>query len=63
MGRPKPGVTLEQARAQLRTLWPNILATTVPDEYHGVERSGFLGRQLELESAATGTSYLRRRVS
>jgi putative ABC transport system permease protein len=63
IGRLKPGVTLEQARAQLKTLWPNVLAATVPDEYHGAERSTFLGRKLELESAATGTSYLRGRVS
>jgi len=63
MGRLKHGVTLEQARAQLKTLWPNVLAATVPSESHGTRRERFLGRRLEMEAAATGTSYLRQRVS
>ncbi len=63
MGRLRPGVTLDQARAQLKTLWPNVLAASAPDEYHGAQRERFLARQIQLEPAATGTSYLRQRVS
>jgi predicted permease len=63
MGRLKHGVTLEQARAQPKTLWSNVLAATVPSESHGTRREGVLRRRLEMEAAATGTSYLRQRVS
>jgi putative ABC transport system permease protein len=53
-GRLKDGITREQARAQLQTFWPGLLAATVPTEKPGQRRQSFLSMGLYLESAATG---------
>jgi len=63
VGRLKPGVTLEQARAHLTALWPGIQAVTVPAEYRGGQREKFFARKFHLEPAATGNSYMRQRLS
>jgi predicted permease len=63
MARLKQGVSVEQAHAQLSVLWPGTLAATVPDDFHGAEREHFLARRIEVESAATGISYLRYRFA
>ena len=55
IGRLKPGVTLEQARAHLTTLWPGIRAATVPVDYVGVQRDDFLSLRLSVASAANGS--------
>ncbi len=60
MARLKPGVTLQQARAQMNVLWPSVLKVTVPEDYQGVRRARFFARRIQMESAATGTSYLMR---
>ncbi|HEU5402964.1 MAG TPA: ABC transporter permease [Terriglobales bacterium] len=58
-GRLKPGVTLEQARAQLDSLWPAIRAATMPD---GPDlRARFSTLQLRVVSDSTGSSYVRGR--
>ncbi len=62
-GRLKLGVTLEQARAQLQTFWPAVQAANVPAEYSGAQRARFLARRIDVQSAATGNSYLRDRMS
>jgi putative ABC transport system permease protein len=58
--RLKPGVTLEQARAQVESLWPATLEASLPEGYSGAQRKGFLSRRIVLASGATGTSFLRR---
>ena len=58
-GRLKPGVSISQARAQIRVLWPGILKSTVPDSWHGAQRSNFLALRSHVEPAAHGNSYLR----
>ena len=62
-GRLNPGVTPEQARAQLQTFWPAVQAANVPVEYSGAQRARFLARRIDVQSAATGNSYLRERMS
>src|SRR6185436_7450783 len=60
MARLRPGVSLQQARAQMNTLWPGVLMATVPEDYQGPRRARFFARRIEMESGATGTSYLMR---
>jgi len=60
IGRLRPGVTLQQARAQMKTLWPAVQAATLPEGYEGSQRARFFARRIDLETAAKGTSYLLR---
>jgi predicted permease len=60
MARLKPGVSLQQARAQMNTLWPGVLIATVPEGHQGAQRARFFARRIEMESAARGRSYLMR---
>jgi predicted permease len=62
-GRLKPGVTLQQARASMKLLWPRILAATPPPGYEGEKRVRFFERKITLEPAANGVSFLRKRFS
>ena len=41
-GRLRPGVTIDQARAELTASWPAILTAVVPPEYAGAQRQRFL---------------------
>jgi len=62
-GRLRPGVTIEQAHAQLEALWPGIQHAVMPATQTPVEHSRFLALQLKVESGAKGSSFLRRRFS
>ena len=53
-GRLKNGITLEQARAQLQSFWPDILAATVSTQAPGPRRQAFLSMGLDVAPAATG---------
>ncbi len=60
IGRLKDGVTIEQARAQLQSFWPDVLLATASTERPGPRRQRFLSMGLEVSSAAKGfTSGLR----
>ncbi len=59
VGRLRPGVTLDQARAQLQSLWPSIRRAVVPANLKGAERDEFLTLQLSVQSAAKGFSDTR----
>src|SRR5580658_10418313 len=61
--RLKPGVTLEQARAQVESLWPATLEASLPEGYSGAQRGAFLSRRIMVASGATGTSFLRRQYT
>lgn len=63
IARLKEGVSIEQARAQLETVWRDVQTATVPLDWQGTLRSEFLARRIRLESAATGESFLRERLS
>lgn len=60
-GRLKPGVTLEQARAQLDALWPGIRHEMTPLDKTPAELIRFRELQLKVESGAKGASFLRHR--
>jgi predicted permease len=62
-GRLKPGVTLEQARVQLDSLWPAIRQEMAPLDKTTAELSSFRELQLKVESGAKGGSLLRQRFA
>ena len=62
-GRLNPGATLEQARAQLDSLWPAIQQATIPPADASTERAIFLALRLKIESGARGGSFLRPRFT
>jgi len=53
-GRLKDGITIDQARAQLQSFWPQVLLATASTETPGLRRQTFLSMGLELSSAAKG---------
>ncbi len=53
-GRLKEGVTIEQARAQLQSFWPEMLLATVSTDTPGPRRDAFLSMGLEVAPAARG---------
>jgi len=64
VGRLKPGVTLEQARAQLTAMWPAVREAALPADYTGARRDDFLATRLSVSSAAKGTEApLRKRFT
>jgi predicted permease len=59
-GRLQSGVTLEEARAQLESVWPAIKADVIPPTHAGAQRDNFLAIRLNVQSLATGQElYLR----
>jgi putative ABC transport system permease protein len=63
LGRLKPGVTLDQARAELVTRWPALLKASVPDAAQTREGADLFGAALRVESMAKGMSTYRERYS
>jgi predicted permease len=53
-GRLKDGITLDQARAQLQSFWPDVLAATVSTQTPGPRRDAFFSMGLDVAPAATG---------
>src|SRR5581483_236671 len=62
MGRLKNGATVEQARAQLLTMWPSVLQASIPAGLNAAQRKRFLSPRLYVETASTGFSSLRRKM-
>ncbi len=60
MGRLKPGVTMEQAQAQIRAISPGIMADSLPPTYRPPDAKKYLENKLTLTPGATGVSDLRR---
>src|SRR6266404_284 len=54
VGRLKDGVTLEQARAQLQSFWPDVLLATASTQTPGLRRQTFLSMGLDVSSAEKG---------
>jgi predicted permease len=53
-GRLKDGVTIEQARAQLQSFWPEVLLGTASTETPGLRRQTFLSMGLDVSPVRTG---------
>ncbi|MGB2654154.1 MAG: ABC transporter permease, partial [Candidatus Acidiferrum sp.] len=56
VGRLKDGVTIEQARAQLQSFWPDVLLDTASTQTPGLRRQTFLSMGMDVSSAARGFS-------
>ena len=53
-GRLKNGVTIGQARAQLQSIWPEILLATASTQTPGLRRQTFLSMGLDVSPVRTG---------
>lgn len=60
-GHLKPGVSTEQAKAQLDVVWPQILAEVMPAGQSADPRRGSLANSVTVEPATTGRTFLRDR--
>lgn len=58
-GRPKPGISPDQATAQMKVLAPGIFQATLPTHWRAPEQQRYLQRTLVTNPFATGLSYLR----
>jgi predicted permease len=56
VGRLKDGITIEQARAQLQSFWPDVLLATASTQTPGLRRQTFLSMSLDVSSAEKGMS-------
>ena len=61
VGRLKPGVTIEQANAEMATLSMGVLEATMPPQYDAEAQKHYLQYKFGVFPAATGFSNLRRR--
>jgi putative ABC transport system permease protein len=63
-GRLHPGVTIDQARAELTTVWPAILTAVMPPDFAGMQRQRFLETTIQVREGAKGVEpVLRRRFT
>jgi predicted permease len=53
-GQLKDGVTIDQARAQLQSFWPEVLLATASTETPGLRRQTFLSMGLDVSPVRTG---------
>lgn len=53
-GRLKGGTTIDQARAQLQSFWPEVLLATASTETPGLRRQTFLSLGLDVSPVRTG---------
>ncbi|HKW33814.1 MAG TPA: ABC transporter permease [Candidatus Acidoferrum sp.] len=53
-GRLKDGITIDQARAQLQSFWPEVLLATASTETPGLRRQTFLSMGLDASPVRTG---------
>jgi predicted permease len=60
IGRLAPGVTIEQARAEVLARWPAIQTATVPSSLPPAEQSSVRSQRVAVDSVANGFSTLRR---
>jgi predicted permease len=60
-GRLKPGISIEQAAAQLVAIWPATLEASLPEGLARIRRDAFLSQRIVAESASTGSSFLRKK--
>jgi len=61
--RLRPGVRLEEARAQLDAIWPAIRDSLAPADLAPPERSRFLALHMNVEPGEKGSSVLRKQFT
>jgi predicted permease len=61
LGRLRPGVSMEQAAAELQTRWPALLEATVPATLSPSEATDIFGATPKIERMGTGLSTFRTR--
>jgi predicted permease len=55
----RPGITMEQARTQIQSIWPNVLAATVQPYFTPQRRESYLKARIAFRDVSNGFSYLR----
>jgi putative ABC transport system permease protein len=60
IGRPKPGVSADQATARLKTLAPSIFEATTPPNWKADDKAAYRKRTFETQMVANGLSNIRR---
>jgi putative ABC transport system permease protein len=60
IGRPKPGISADQATARLKTLAPAIFDATTPPNWKADDKANYRKRTFEIQMAANGLSNIRR---
>ena len=63
IGRLRPGITIEQARAEISTVFPAIQAVTIPPGLAPREQNDMRSQRVQVDSIATGFSGLRTRYA
>ncbi len=64
VGRLQDGVGIDQARAQLETIWPGVRSITLPSNLNPRSREAYLGYRLRVERyPVNGFSFLRDQFS
>ncbi|HXJ38604.1 MAG TPA: ABC transporter permease [Bryobacteraceae bacterium] len=61
MGRLKPGISLDQAKAQIAAIAPHVMQDSLPPSYRTDRAQKFLSNKLVVEPGGTGVSQLRKR--
>ncbi len=61
LGRLRPGVTLEAARAELTTRWPAMMDRVIPTTLSPAEQRNLRDVTIRVDAVATGFSLLRTR--
>jgi len=61
MGRLKPGITLDGAKAQIASIAPLVMQDSLPLDYRAEQARKFLNNKLTVDPGGTGVSQLRKR--
>jgi predicted permease len=61
VGRRRPAVSAEEVRAKLTTMWPNVLAATMPADFSGIRRETFLANRLIVDTVTAPAERVLRR--
>jgi predicted permease len=60
IGRPRAGLSPQQATARLKTIAPEIMKATLPPKWRAEDQQSYLQRTFDTQPAANGLSFLRR---
>jgi predicted permease len=63
LARPRPGVSVAQAKARLTVVWPQLASTLVSPRMSDASRKALLNSRLDLIPGATGYSYVRNKFT
>src|SRR5690606_11690689 len=60
MGRRDPSISIEQLRARIKTIAPDVYAATVPPNFAAEHKAAYVERTMNVFPAAQGLSLIRR---